>query len=126
MGIEKATYLREIFYVQCFPTIEDMSITLATGIRTLEYTDKENRTQDCHPLAVAAITGKSNIAQGGYHLLYNYAYYAKITSKIYPDKETLVIRTEELWDEVEKLNQGIGGLSNLRTISFPTEAKVRW
>ena len=59
---------------------------------------------NCRQLAEEAVTGKAHTLINS-HLSANYAKYAAITIKPFPEKEILVLRTEELWSDVRKLNR---------------------
>lgn len=46
------------------------------------------------------------------HLKFNYQFYLQKTIQQYPNKEVLVIRTEELWEDVESINRALNGTSD--------------
>jgi hypothetical protein len=61
-------------------------------------------TIDCYSLGIKTLVlGEGHTTQNT-HLNLNYEFYASETIRKYPDREVLVVRTENLWDEIDHLN----------------------
>ena len=103
-------HMRSIFYDKCFPTIEDLASILAAKanetkkVIVQDYKDPNVTTvEDCFNLGQKTLRGRGHSVQNG-HLVDNYDFYASLTFLKYPEKEVLVIRTENLWGDIEDLN----------------------
>jgi hypothetical protein len=106
-------HLKSIFYEKCFPTIEDLAMVLKNGTwfnisKSFEVQDYRNpnntNTIDCYSLGIKTLVlGEGHTTQNT-HLNLNYEFYASETIRKYPDREVLVVRTENLWDEIDHLN----------------------
>lgn len=104
------------FYEECFPTIEELATVLynkttynSTKIKKIIRSSgnaTEERTLDCYNLAKKTLRGKGFPAHNS-HLFANYKAYADVTVSSFPDKEVLVVRTEHLWDDIERLNMAL-------------------
>ena len=101
----------KIFYKKCFPTIEDLATVLHKN-QTMEVTmDGSNTTYDCLDVGKKALQGiKSNYSYPC-HFLENYAFYTGPSSRRYPDKEILIVRTEFLWDDILLLEQALRSIA---------------
>jgi hypothetical protein len=115
MGQEEALKLKQIFYYDCFPTIQHLALILAKK-QEAHYFSTGSQRHDCFELGRKAITGEGNIRSAhilshhyGHHLVNNYRWYIFHTIEKYPEQEILVIRTEKLWEDIEKLNVALGG-----------------
>lgn len=119
--------MKENFYKQCFPTLQDLLKTLqdvshpSSRTKAVEYDGKEIQSylqtnspathpQYCQLMAIAVLEAKTPLANDvNKHLSHNYEYYHKGTLEKFPDKEVLAVRTEHLWDDIEKLDKATGG-----------------
>ncbi len=112
-GLEEGMKLKNVFYNQCFPSVEDLALTLArktTATAESQAHDAHTRDEYCYDLGLKAIEGKGSEMQGGHHLKYNYRYYwERIKGIQNADMEVFVIRTEHLWNDTDILNQSLGG-----------------
>jgi hypothetical protein len=90
-GIRKR---RKNFYLDCFPTVEDLARMLAKNRRE-EYITANYSHDACVKMGRDILNGKGIEVVNG-HLLFNYARYAKLTSLKYPKKEVFAVRTEKL------------------------------
>jgi len=105
-------HLKDIFYGKCFPTVEDLSIILTNKNDTKKVTVQDfvkkgiNSTIDCFEVGTKVLEGNGHVLMNG-HLSKNYESYTTWTTTRYPDKEVFVIRTEELWNDVEALNHAL-------------------
>lgn len=127
LGYSKNSYVRfwrMLFYKDCgFHTAQDLANTLMLEekeshidkeedlgmrderifVRVRKHESNETMEINCRQLAEEAVTGKAHILINS-HLSANYAKYAAITTKLFPSKEILVLRTEELWSDARNLN----------------------
>ena len=115
----KRSLLRE-FYVDCFPTMQDLADILSRKKRA-EYTNLKNEVADCFKLGSWTITGRGHFLVND-HLVVNYDEYAKVSTKAFPVKEIFAIRTEKFWHDVEILEHALGGkkraFQHLQNYSF--------
>lgn len=98
---------RDLFYGKCFPTVLDLASVLRAG-RPKLVTDELNITVDCFKLGQDTLQGKGHIMTNT-HLCKNYGSYYQLSTQQFPDREILVIRTEELWKDVKGLNLALNG-----------------
>jgi len=105
--IEQKRNTQREFYVDCFPTMQDLADILSRKKRA-EYTNLESEVTDCFKLGSFTITGRGNFLTND-HLVVNYDQYAKVSTKAFPKKEIFAIRTEELWHDIEILEHALGG-----------------
>jgi hypothetical protein len=108
------------FFGRCFPTVEDWAQALAmptpatTTVSSLPMaisnSSSSNHT-DCSELAWSSLAGNIDIAKHGVaaHMVFNFHYYTKKTIGKFPSKEVLVIRTENLWQDLGDLDRLLGG-----------------
>jgi hypothetical protein len=110
------------FFGRCFPTVEDWAQALATPTPPTTATtasslpmdasdsSSSNHT-DCSELAWASITGKIDADEHpqAAHMVYNFQYYRDKTIARFPSKEVLVVRMEELWQDLGDLDRLLGG-----------------
>lgn len=96
------------FYVDCFPTIEDLSRAVRNDTVAGQPTPS-----DCVHIAHTMLTGggtaSDEMARMCYHLARNYGFYTQMTTKVYPEKEIIVVRTEHLWQDLRRLDVMLGG-----------------
>jgi hypothetical protein len=109
-------HLKSIFYEKCFPTIEALAMVLKNGTwfnisKTIEIQDYRDpnitNTVDCYSLGLKTLVLGQGRVEQNIHLSLNYEFYASETIRKYPDREVLVVRTENLWDEIDRLNQAL-------------------
>lgn len=111
--------LKEKYYEECFPALQDMLQTLTSSTQLdksiqndafLENSSPSKHPQYCKYLAITVLKGKRDASlRVNVHLRFNYdRYYAK-TVKAFPGKEILAIRTEHMWDDMKALDIATGG-----------------
>jgi hypothetical protein len=107
-------HLKEIFQ-DCFPVIEDLAKVFAAKVqfnvtKSIQVQDFHNANVtnfvDCFDLGTKTLNGQGHLMQSS-HLFYNYAFYASESIRANPEKEVLVIRTENLWRDVTELNMDL-------------------
>jgi hypothetical protein len=86
------------FYHGCFPTVEH----LATA---MERADPQN---NCYAAGLDTLIGSGH-PKVAPQLRFNYAYYHNMTSRRYPERPVLALRTEHLWDDVKRVDRLLGG-----------------
>ena len=92
------------FFIDCFPTIQDLAKSLRGGWKySLTRSGKR-----CRNMAVQALAGNGTAAALP-HLHMNYNYYHKLSTARYPDRPVLVVRTEFLWHDLRLLDRMLGG-----------------
>ena len=104
--------MRSIFYHDCFPTIEDLANVLSKKQKNETFLHEDNVTIDCFAIGKQTLQGFGHVLYNT-HLAKNYAWYTKFTTKIYPQKEVLALRTDHLWDDIIHLNSLLGGNNDL-------------
>jgi hypothetical protein len=113
------------FFGRCFPTVEDWAQTLATTTpKTLTLAPKTTTTAsslisnssssnhiDCSELAWSSLAGNIDINKHpvAAHMVFNFHYYTQKTVTKFPSKEVLVVRTENLWQDLGDLDRLLGG-----------------
>jgi hypothetical protein len=100
------------FYQRCFASAESFvqSLRLGGGISS----DVETTTgMSCSEIAWMGIRGEAPATESS-HLHYNYHYYANRTIQQFPDNEVMVVRTEHLWDDMNRIERKLGGKNILR------------
>ena len=107
-GFDLGIKLKTIFYKQCFPTVEDLTLTLARK-RNATYVDDQHENLDCYELGLKAIKGIGSEMQGGHHLRCNYGFYFDQIKDFYANMEIFVLRMENLWRDTDVLNRALGG-----------------
>ena len=124
-----AAHLRDIFYGKCFPTVEDLSIVLANKNDTKKVTVQDfrrkdiNNTIDCFKIGTNVLKGNGHVLMNT-HLSLNYEFYTAFSTSRFPKKEVLVIRTEELWNDIEALNHALGGVIENQTENIDDNKKT--
>merc|ERR1712176_281068 len=116
---EPIMYLKNIFYTQCFPTIEDLASVLSDQVnygktksfeaRNITYYSKgfvKKFGKNCNELGRNTLDGAGHVVQN-VHLHHNYEFYAKHSFMRHPEKEVLVIRTERMWEDAANLNMAL-------------------
>jgi hypothetical protein len=93
----------QIFYLECFPTVEHLAQKLFAYSQKHDEEDKE-----CYDRGSKILRGQGNPFVAS-HLKANYGHYAKYTFGKYPDRSVLVARTEHLWDDMKVIDQSLGG-----------------
>jgi hypothetical protein len=116
------------FFGRCFPTVEDWAQALALGLAmpttpktttasnsfpmmmATSNSSSSNHT-DCSELAWSSLAGNIDINKHGVaaHMVFNFRYYTKKTIGKFPSKEVLVVRTENLWQDLGDLDRLLGG-----------------
>ena len=105
------------FYEKCFPFVEDIASVLLdkferneTKTATMPAYNAPNDTStiDCTGLAQEALQGKAHVLTVS-HLSTNYRFYANPTFIRHPEKEIFVVRTENLWNDIDELNTALAG-----------------
>ena len=92
------------FHINCFPgDIGDM-------INALRYSGNETSITKCKRLAEQVMKGQNSA--GVSHFKYNYQYYQNYTLGKQPNHSIAVIRMENMWDDVIKLDRMLGGAGN--------------
>jgi len=94
------------FFVDCFPLLQDLTMSLKGVGKFSFWTRKKKR--DCHDMAVQALAGNGSITAVP-HLHMNYNYYHELTTALYPSRPVLAIRTEFLWYDLEEIDRMLGG-----------------
>jgi hypothetical protein len=64
--------------------------------------------QSCTELAWLAVNGQAPAGPSS-HLYFNHRYYITNTTKLYPEKEIFVVRTETLWHDMNGIEKMLGG-----------------
>jgi hypothetical protein len=66
---------------------------------------------NCSELAWSSIAGKIDLKNHGAfaHMVFNFQYYTNKTIARFPSKEVLVVRTENLWQDLGDLDRLLGG-----------------
>ena len=100
-----------LFFQTCFPSQHDFVAAFnRTGGSALQ--------QACNYLARRVIQGKAvksretrgfKPRQGFKHISYNMRYYLNLTLDLFPDRDVLVVRTENMWDDLKDLDLKLGG-----------------
>lgn len=90
------------FYRECFPTQDRLSLPF-------RQSDKSLMSDNCTDLARKAIDGRLIDERGFKHISYNMRYYYNKTIKEFPSKAVLVVRTENLWDDLKDLDLKLDG-----------------
>lgn len=98
------TALRQ-FYVDCFPTIEDLAVNLRKKDEGKSLNEPE---QTCYELGVKVLSGIGSQKAAG-HLAMNYAHYDRLVLSKYPGRDILALRTEHLWDDLSGVDVLLGG-----------------
>jgi hypothetical protein len=107
-------HMKEIF-LHCFPIVEDLANVFAAKVqfnvsKSIQVQDFHNpnltNTIDCFELGKKPLEGNGHILQNS-HLFFNYAFYASESIRRSPQTEVLVIRTENLWNDVRDLNMDL-------------------
>jgi Sulfotransferase family len=126
--------LKDVFYKECFPKLQDLlealeEIDMGTNNSSsshdpmdtqLSPDNKNNNTRHCQQLAITVLQGRHPaLTHINIHLLDNYRYYYQYTIQRNLTKDVLVIRTENLWDDLKELDVAMGGPG-----VFETEGKV--
>ncbi|KAG7372019.1 sulfotransferase family protein [Nitzschia inconspicua] len=97
---------RRQFY-GCFRTAEDVAQAL------LPTTLSGNQTKCSPQVAHQVLTGTYSKRNINTHLEYNYQFYKNMTFGQYPNKEIMVVRTENLWDDIGGVDRLLGGNGTL-------------
>jgi hypothetical protein len=110
------------FFDRCFPAIEDWALALAKPTPTTATASASTLSMDisnssssnhtgCSELAWASIAGKidADIHYQAAHIVYNYQYYKRKTIGKFPSREVLVVRMENLWQDLGNLDRLLGG-----------------
>jgi hypothetical protein len=112
------------FFGRCFPTVEDWAQALATPTPTTRPTtttvsslptvitnsSSSNHT-DCSKLAWSTLAGDINVKKHNVaaHMVFNFRYYTQHTIGKFASKEVMVVRTENLWQDLGDLDRLLGG-----------------
>jgi hypothetical protein len=121
---QKKHPLKDVFYIECFPNIQDLLETLeeidmatANTSSTLDQWDTQRTRHDnaqhpqhCQQMAITVLQGRHpKVKHINVHLIDNYQFYYQHTIEENPTKEVLVIRTEYLWEDIKELDVAMGG-----------------
>ena len=87
------------FFQQCFPTSDDWAVALTS------------KTSNCTKLANEVISEKFTDPRAA-HMTANFQHYTAQTIRGFPGKEVLVVRIEHMWDDLQTLDQQLGGTGN--------------
>lgn len=96
---------QQTFYKECYPSgLNDM-------IDTMRRNDTSTNATKCTKMGIDTLTGKGNSywLPGGWHFGLNYHFYKKNTMDKFANHSIATIRTEHMWDDVEKLDKLLGG-----------------
>lgn len=92
------------FYLDCFPTIEQMSKRL----RQVNHTESSAADVACFELGKKTLAGQGHPFVAS-HLYFNYRFYADRTFGNYPSRPVFVARTERLWEDLSGIDRQLGG-----------------
>ena len=106
-------------YRRCFPSAGMEQFAQSILSPFTDFQEVQNNTLSTGPLTI----GQANICRSmahrmvkGFgpgrpspHMYYNYGYYKKRTLDAHPEKVVLGIRTENEWEDLQALDQSIGG-----------------
>jgi hypothetical protein len=98
------------FYLNCFPTVEDLAQSLLAyyNTRNNNNTTSDAAAEECYLLGANTLQGRGNPFVAS-HLRTNYAFYAKYTFEPHPERPVLVARTEYLWEDMKRIDQSFLG-----------------
>ena len=94
------------FYIVCFPTIQDMADLLELASQGTKKLSKKQRR--CFDTARRTLVGQGSTLAAS-HLRMNYNYYHGLSTAQYPDRPVLVLRTEQLWEDLSRVDRMLGG-----------------
>jgi hypothetical protein len=104
------------FFGRCFPTVEDWAQALATTTTASSFPVETSNSStsnytDCSELAWSSLAGKIDIGKHpvAAHMVANFHHYTNKTIARFPSKEVLVVRTEDMWQDLVNLDRLLGG-----------------
>ncbi|GAX13261.1 hypothetical protein FisN_17Hu198 [Fistulifera solaris] len=97
------------FFRRCFPVFDNLIETFQNDF-TEEYTGNYNST--CTYLAEKLVSGERDENEIAIHMAANLRHYHTNTIALYPYKETWVVRTEHVYDDLNALELLLGGESD--------------
>ena len=134
------------FFVDCFPTMDALALRLITARRSSNHTSAavmvptesaNSSSLSSWWLSLSCVDLAKSILQGSgpqqnfrgrdifQHFNHNYQFYARETLNRRPELPVVVIRTEHLWDDAQRLDRALGGngtFARLEYISHGSES----
>ncbi|CAB9520384.1 expressed unknown protein [Seminavis robusta] len=93
----------ERFYNQCFPTIQQFAMAF-------HHKTTNTISQNCQQLAHETLQGYGGPNGMAGHLWANYSFYK---SRMKPQTPILVVRTDQLWQDLQHIEQRLGGTGDV-------------
>jgi hypothetical protein len=88
------------FYQVCFPDVNTMFRSLQTPLLV--------GSTNCSKIALDTVKGNGPEGPSN-HIYFNYFKYANRTSMLYPKRDIVVVRKENLWNDLKHLEELLGG-----------------
>ena len=100
------------FYHQCFPDVNDLFQSIQTPLMV--------GSTNCSQLALNTVRGYGPEGASN-HMYYNYFYYTNRTTTLNPERDVVIVRKENLWNDMRNIEKLLGGS---RSRQFEMEGPV--